>query len=88
MLKIFVFVKKSNIEEKLIKSQRKKNNHGGGSKKPKNVLRYVIYEWSPFLCIAQKVRHFLILVPKIGKLIDGTSRAERGCNTDWTLVAF
>ena len=43
--------------------------------------------------IAQKVRHFLILaqnrhdlMAKIGEHIDGTSGAERGCNTDWTLA--
>ena len=45
------------------------------------------------LGIAQKVRHFLILVPKTAMIYwlkivehtDGTSSAERGCNTDWTL---
>ena len=40
------------------------------------------------LGIAQKVRHFLILVPKtakIGEHINGTSGAESGFNTDWTL---
>ena len=46
---------------------------------------------SDFLGIAQKVRHFLIPVPKttmakIVEHIDGTSGAERGCNTDWTLI--
>ena len=49
---------------------------------------------SDILGIAQKVRHFLILVPKTAMIswqkfvghMDGTSGAELGRNTDWTLI--
>ena len=49
---------------------------------------------SDFSGIAQKVKTFSNscaqnrhdLLAKIGKHIDGTSSAERGCNTDWTLT--
>ena len=54
-------------------------DHGG--------FRHKNQKMSDFLGISQKVRHFLILVPKtaIVEHIDGTSGAKRGCNTDWTL---